>query len=138
MVYVQVKEIVMDQLEFVFVILVSKEAFALTFHVLVGKNNAMAMEYAIYPQESVIVIQIPQAWIVLNGFALPIVVTLVFVIFQLENAHVILVAMVLTAPNSVALKTVCAPIMEFVMIHWELAFVILDMKEKLAPNSVVL
>ena len=42
------------------------------------------------------------------------------------------------APNSVALKTVCAPIMEFVIIHWELAFVILDMKEKLAPNSVAL
>ena len=131
MVYVQVKEIVMDQLEFVFVILVLKEAFALTFHVLVGRHHAMAMEFAIYPQESVIVIQIPQAWIVLNGFALPIVVTLVFVIFQLENAHVILVAMVLTAPNSVALKTVCAPIMEFVIIHWELAFVILDMKEEL-------
>ena len=134
MVYVQTKEIVMDQLEFVFVIMVLKEAFALTFHVLVGRHLATAMEFAIYPQESVIVIQIPQAWIVLNGFALPIVVTLVFVIFQLENARVKLVAMVWTAPNSVALKMVCAPIMEFVIIHWELAFVILDMKEKLVPN----
>ena len=31
---------------------------------------------------------------------------------------------------------VCAPIMEFVIIHWVLAFVILDMKEKLVKVCI--